>query len=513
MRYRRLTAGTLAFACSLIGALPADADLPCPGPRQTSDPLSPPCIPSWSGDNGGVTWFGVTRTSVTLVLYNDLGVAGDLNLPPAMADDPVVPDLDGSTTNLVRTAKALVAFFNARFRTYGREVQIVAVPSSLGPGSFCTSRENDIERAIGEFSPFAIVSVGSDHGCAAQRAASAGVPTIGYFDELRAGSLGTAAPLIHSFAPSIEQLDDATAAFLCRSLRGRPARFAGGSLSGRQRRFALLYPADPSSPLVTHAAGITGAFQRTCEGSFELTRSYSPAMPSDLPRAVLEAFGLGLTTIVCLCPAGEQAGSAVTTAAALSYEPEWVWTPSTHMDRAISQRQVLGPTQSHLGITDLWVAARPDFQDAVLAATTADPGLTPNPRWTTDLYVALRTAFTAIQLAGPGLTPSNVRVGLASFGRTDLDDGRFPSGSFFAPTTSTFTDTFAAWWWDPQGRAPGDAIDAGCVRFMRDGDRFVGSWPSGDIDLFSVGACSGLLHRTMIDDLISSQFPLRTSRE
>src|SRR5688572_3792251 len=30
-------------------------------PRQIEDPQSPPCVPYWSGDNGGATTKGVTR--------------------------------------------------------------------------------------------------------------------------------------------------------------------------------------------------------------------------------------------------------------------------------------------------------------------------------------------------------------------------------------------------------------------------------------------------------------------
>src|SRR5687767_737413 len=33
-------------------------------PRQIEDPQSPPCVPYWSGDNGGATWRGVTRDEI-----------------------------------------------------------------------------------------------------------------------------------------------------------------------------------------------------------------------------------------------------------------------------------------------------------------------------------------------------------------------------------------------------------------------------------------------------------------
>src|SRR5581483_8402822 len=37
-------------------------------PRQIEDPQSPPCVPYWSGDNGGATAKGVTRDEVRIVV-------------------------------------------------------------------------------------------------------------------------------------------------------------------------------------------------------------------------------------------------------------------------------------------------------------------------------------------------------------------------------------------------------------------------------------------------------------
>src|SRR5579884_3537456 len=39
-------------------------------PRQIEDPQSPPCVPSWSGNNGGSTSPGVTGNSITVVITN-----------------------------------------------------------------------------------------------------------------------------------------------------------------------------------------------------------------------------------------------------------------------------------------------------------------------------------------------------------------------------------------------------------------------------------------------------------
>ena len=39
-------------------------------PRQTEDPQSPPCVPYFEGDNGGATYRGVTKDTITLTIPN-----------------------------------------------------------------------------------------------------------------------------------------------------------------------------------------------------------------------------------------------------------------------------------------------------------------------------------------------------------------------------------------------------------------------------------------------------------
>ncbi|HEX9766736.1 MAG TPA: hypothetical protein VGA36_08225 [Nitriliruptorales bacterium] len=40
-------------------------------PRQTSDPLAPPCVAHFEGDNGGATYRGVEAGEVRIVIYTD----------------------------------------------------------------------------------------------------------------------------------------------------------------------------------------------------------------------------------------------------------------------------------------------------------------------------------------------------------------------------------------------------------------------------------------------------------
>ena len=40
-------------------------------PRQTEDPLAPPCVASFAGDNFGVTYQGVTKDEISVLFYFD----------------------------------------------------------------------------------------------------------------------------------------------------------------------------------------------------------------------------------------------------------------------------------------------------------------------------------------------------------------------------------------------------------------------------------------------------------
>ncbi len=88
-----------AAAAATPAATPPPAVNHCVGtpPRQIEDPQSPPCVPFWTGNNGGSTSFGVTGSTITVAL----------------------PTSDGS---LPQWEADLAKFFNKRFEFYGRSI-------------------------------------------------------------------------------------------------------------------------------------------------------------------------------------------------------------------------------------------------------------------------------------------------------------------------------------------------------------------------------------------------------
>src|SRR5256885_6473236 len=78
-------------------------------PRQIEDPQSPPCVPYWSGDNGGATYKGVTRDEIRIK----------------------TPGYDFSQTPGYHAD--LQAFFNKRFEFYGRHITLL--PNNVSGGT------------------------------------------------------------------------------------------------------------------------------------------------------------------------------------------------------------------------------------------------------------------------------------------------------------------------------------------------------------------------------------------
>lgn len=503
---RRLLTSLLLGVLAVTALPAADAAIGCVGGRQTADPMAPPCVPSFTGDNGGATWDGVSASTIDVLLYNDLGISGVLNAPWAPTDEAPghLADPSGASTNLLRTAKALVRHFNDRYQTYGRTVRVIALPSTLGEGSICAARTSDVAGGIGTYQPFAVATMGMGHGCVFDATTAAGIVGLGAAEEVRDAHVNDGR-IAFTFSPTIEQTTTAAAGFICRSLWGRPASYAGGSLRGQSpRRFGLLYPSPGQSWFAENAALLTAALQARCGASFTLTRTYRGSerggQVSDIAQHLQTFSNDALSSIVCLCPAAiGDARTAIAAANALNYEPEWIWLPATRMDRATWQRLALDPIGSHIGVSATWLAPAPDQQEAVRAARDADPGLRPNGPATTDLFVTLRLLFTAIQQAGPALTPQAVRAGLEALSIPSLA-ADVVQGSFDDPGRRSWSDTYVAWWFDPTSAPPGESVPRGCIKLMRDGRRFrADDWPTGDLELFAGGRCSGLLHRQPSD--------------
>jgi len=473
-------------------------------PRQSEDPLAPPCVPFFDGHNGGATSRGVTRDQVSVVLYNDLGLEGDLSSP--YRTDQEMPGHEASTngeqTYLVRTTKALVRFFANHYQTYTRSIRVIAVPSSGGVGTPCASRKVEAAVINRDYRPFAATTLGDDMNCFASEMASFGVPTFGAGRDVYDES-STEDEMAWTFHPSLADATAASAAFVCDKLQGSRARYSPDPvLAMAPRRFALLYPVNsqrgPTSAIA--AGGLVQDLGARCglepgDAADEIyVRGYISGGQAEATNIFLDLKLKGITTVICYCvPVANEltVSTFQSTATTLRYFPEWYWDTASRMYRAPWQRQHGSRSQVSFGITPDWAGGRAEERYGWRAYREIQPGTMPNARFVDDIYHSLLVLFSAIQLSGPDLTPSNAATGLRTLamrtGSPYVADGGFEASK--GPDAFAFRDRYLSFWWDPFGQEPGRSRD-GCLRSGLE----VGSadgWISGDVGVVGGGTCLG----------------------
>lgn len=487
------------------------SDKQCVGnpPRQTEDPLSPPCVPFFEGDNKGNTWQGVTKDTITIVLYNDLGVKGDMTVPWKVSDETADHETsqNGQQTYLVRTIKGMLSFFTNRYQTYGRRVQVIAVPSG-GLTTKCPQRASDATNINRKYKPFAVVHFGDGGQCfLSEMAEKYQVPGFGLNADVPRARFEEARPYVWGFFPDQETEAGYSASFICRKLFGRKARFANSpTLQDRTRKFGLIFPTrSQRGPESAELADLLqGYLKQECPtikigGGQEndvVVRTIADDGKAEASGIMTDFLTYNVTTIICYCVPVQTENTVTTmqtTAQGLNYYPEWYWDHASRMFRAIWNELFGNDSMSSLGTSYHWRNDSFKEQFWYRAYLQEWPGTIPNTRFGFDIYHLFLNLFQGLQGAGPELTPNSVEGGMFTFNYLDRKNTRGPIGGYGpydrnAVSSYTFIDTGMAFWWDPTGTPPGEQNPKGCLRAVRDGRRyFAGEWPQGDADLFKSG--------------------------
>jgi hypothetical protein len=475
-------------------------------PRQTEDPLSPPCVPFFQGDNGGRTWVGITKDEIKVILYNDESVEGDMNKPWKPSDEHTC----SSTYEcefLVRTIKAQLRYFQSRYQTYGRTVHLIAKSSSDGLTTTCDGRQTDAEQTQQELRPFAVMFFGEGGQCYNERMAQFKVPSFGIDFDLPRKDYENYRPYIWGFFPDQETQQQWSASFICRRLVGQTAKYSGDVLlQGQKRKFALIYPVNSvRGPTMHDEAMLLQKYVKDiCGVNFDYSDPYDAsgagAGSSEAPGLMAKYKRARVTTLICYCvPVQTEltVSSMQNTANALGYYPEWYWDQASSMDRAVWDQQYTTPTQHGFGVTYFWRSPAFRQQHHYQAYLTQEPGTRPNVRFNFSLYHMFLNLFEAIQAAGPQLTPDSVERGMFTFNFLNRADYYEPIGGYGpydakAVATFNFVDTAMAWWYDPTGTPPGGQRNSGCIRVVDGGRRYYwNEWPRGDAGLRSTSSpCS-----------------------
>jgi len=439
-------------------------------PRQTEDPLSPPCVAFFQGDNGGATSKGVTRDEVAVFIRGTRD-AGTQRPTETDCGAAVTPDDDGQD----HACKAFMRYFNERYQTYNRLVRFWLVRGDV------TAHEEALVRrgVFASVSPYSAVSQAAKHRSLA----------VGYEGSSRE-SYRRYPGHVMTFRPDVEDEVGIAASQICLQLHGRKARYSGNPTDrDRERVFGLWHDDN-----VTVPQRLTQALSDTCGLTFAetVTRRDDASAPARLRSS-------NVTTVVVILGANYNVPPTLATNAA--WFPEWVIPSSSGSARPDTNggARYIDQTQwaNAIGITfdykrddfteQHWVRA---YREGCPPCPDPTPSASAGPRQAPYLYDALTMLFWGIQAAGPKLTPENLDRGLHAIPPNRSTDPYKPAG-YFDPGNWSFVKDATTIWWDPQGQPPGSG-QPGCWRLPGGGQRYrKGEWPAGDGGLKAAGPCQG----------------------
>ncbi|HEX9889849.1 MAG TPA: hypothetical protein VGA69_10255 [Nitriliruptorales bacterium] len=469
-------------------------------PRQTEDPLAPPCVAHFEGDNGGATYQGVTGDEITVLFYLDVNCeitsAGVQCPEPGYVDLASTPQPDEPLDT--RALRAFQRYFNSRYQTYGRTVHLwIHYPQDVGreadtEGESPERRRADALDNVGHVDPFAVLPYGTFVDSYIETTAAQGVLNFGSLLGREADFYQQHPGRIWSFLPSIEKTAALFADFVCTKVVPHPVSFSGNADHGKPRTLGLLRTSDPQWPGIIRFGEVAAGLIEGCGGSFAEEGTYPHNADATDPGATdneipatsnVAAFEQADVTTV-IWPQGFETSHS-RAADRIGYYPEWITAGDGQTDGYQPQQ-----FQNQQAWDDHnWVVTTRPLEAAAsqceLAAGEGDPTFPEFDRGQVctfrTYYDDLRLLFTGVQVAGPRLTVETLDRGFHAIPAVRSDSPYVPA-CYFDPGDYTCIKDGAAAWWDFDAEGPGGYYPNGCYRYGNDGQRsFPGTWPEGDV--------------------------------
>lgn len=467
-------------------------------PRQTEDPLSPPCVAFFEGDNGGATAHGVTVDEVRVVLYYEgsSGAAGPGGSSPCERWIDLAKPLDDSPDDprVHQASQAYQRYFNDRFQTYNRFVHFWVYQGRCETTP--EARRADAIDTMQRIEPFAVMfgtGVSNNFDVYLNEMTSRGVVTFmnpSHTTNQPKNTYLRSPGRVWSHATTIEHQSDLFVDFACSQVVGRRVAFSGNPADqGTPRRLGQLYASDSAEPNIGYQSRLIAAGVERCGGEIVVTRTSSYANtfipttegdpgPSQEAAANMAEFKRrGVTTILLT---GMTDVTYSRAAAAIDYRPEWVVLGSMNQDtNEVASLQEPSVWRNAVTVSQAVYVAYQAGQVCVAAAQEGDPSITARELRYQCLYTypPMRQIFTGVQLAGPKLTVANMDKGFHAIPAVQSTDPSVPA-CFYGPRDYSCVKDAIAMWWDPAG--PGDNVagQPGCWRITEGGHRhLLGTWP------------------------------------
>ena len=466
-------------------------------PRQTEDPLSPPCVASFDGDNFGATYQGVTGDEITVLFYEDGGVGSLITSKGAREDAPApgtLVDLDDEETDedwiSVRNVRVWLRYFNERYQTYGRRVHGYFYFSGADTPE---GRRADASALVsGERfpKPFAFVDNATFRGhniAFLDAMAKRGVLNFGALQGVPNSFYRKYQPLVWGYYPDVERTADTYVSYLCTKVVPHPVSHSGTYPAGTKRKFGFISTSDPGYAGLQLLADYVKQGLKACgatiaeEATFPIA-GYSVSAgqdPSYAAEAMARFRAQDVTTILW---AGGQETYFSKAAGTANYYPEWIISGDRIMESFFNASQQDKTAWNYAwAVTNVTAEGAFDTKPSTVAFREASGPDYPQRdiQYAEDFYLPLFQLFRAIQVAGPRLGPTAIDKGFHAIPKIKSDDPTKPAG-FYDSGDYTYVKDAQVMFWDSTADNP-YANDPGCYRMASGGARYLANqWSPGD---------------------------------
>jgi hypothetical protein len=457
---------------------------------------APPCVPKFTGDNGGDLGPGVTKDKITVVFY----------LPQQSGD--VMAQLAGNIDTPEAT-RDTVAKFNEMLgklaNTYGRTVDLQTFQSTASATDPLAARA-EAQQVIDTYHPFASISGPALTTAYAEELAAQGVVCLACGGATSDDLFQKLAPHMWGATASTEEWLATVSDYLGKRVAKRPARWAGDpALRSATRKFGIVnFEQDPPQ---FKAIGAVGAKCGDATGwSAAVQETYLITNINDrAPTIIAKLKAEKITTVIFM---GDPIMPITLTKEATKqdYFPEWIVTGTAFTDIAAFGRRYDQKQWEHaFGLSQLSVFMPPE---------QAEPwrlhqwyfGQPPAATKTSSvIWSPLIQLYSGIHMAGPKLSPATFGQGLFNLppaGGTPVtprvsygNRKTFPVADAETCKADTFRtdylgiDDMVEIWWDPTVDGPDEQGKAGTgkYRYANGGKRYLpGQMPDTEADAFKV---------------------------
>ena len=475
--------------------------------------LSPaPCVPKFTGDNGGaVNPPAVTADAIRIGYYiPKADFQQDALLKGAGAYDP--PD------KVEQAYKDYVKLFASQYQLWGRKIQLVKVQGT-GVATDEIAAKADADKAAKQLKVFAVIGGPAQAQSFSAELAANHVLCVGTC--LLAGPqrfFQEHSPYIWSNTPSPEQTSRMLVAFIKQQLEGKPAQYAGDpAFKTKKRTFAFVSYDTPD-----------GRFKASWDDMVKLLKD------AGVPLLLHKSYFLDITQIpqtahdIAVALKQANATSVIFTgdpimpqfftkeATQQNYHPEWIMAGTVFADTSVFARTFDQEQWSHafgLDLTPVRIiqAKNPAFTVHQWYFGTKPP--TDKSYAVTEADVKL--LFDGLQEAGPKLTPENFRAGMYAIAppenaaATHQAFSSFGDHGFWTGEDPMGLDNAALLWWNPNARGEDETgvVGNGMYELVNGGMRYPGGkWSSTPANLFDpTGAIT--LYDNPPPDLTPKSYP------